>query len=477
MKSDSASSSHQPADHRGSSSRRADSAEQAPRRRFGAGKLIGLSLALVLMMLLALLMAWQRQQAQRVEQELARLRAAGEPISPADMEKYYQLPEGREDCTRLWLAACAQFDVPAYQTAAANIPIAGSNNSTSPPPPGQAWADLAAVENFLQQYQPAMDQLHDAARRGGAARYPTDYNQGIGMPIPYVQQLRSGARMLQLEALTRAHRGDAHGAALSLRTMWRLGESLENDPLLISQLVRIAIDGMMTGQLETLMATMEFSDDDLRAIQAELRGADFSDGLRRSLRGERALGFHAIQHYDQAEASLGVKPTPLASPLLRMESAFYLEQMAKVIEAADAPLPQTRLGVQKVDAELSELQHRPILRRLGTSMTSMLLPALGSAADASCRAQARAETADAAIAAELFRRSKVRPPESLAELVPEFLPAVPVDPFDGQPLRFIRRGDELLIYSVGYNNADDGGVENEHSGKPDAVFRLPLRAE
>jgi hypothetical protein len=44
-------------------------------------------------------------------------------------------------------------------------------------------------------------------------------------------------------------------------------------------------------------------------------------------------------------------------------------------------------------------------------------------------------------------------------LTPEFLDAVPTDPFDGAPLRYrlLPRGYE--IYSVGADGHDDGGRE------------------
>src|SRR5262249_29164721 len=42
----------------------------------------------------------------------------------------------------------------------------------------------------------------------------------------------------------------------------------------------------------------------------------------------------------------------------------------------------------------------------------------------------------AAIALELYRRAHGAYPASLAELVPEFLPTVPVDRFDGNPLKY-----------------------------------------
>jgi hypothetical protein len=60
--------------------------------------------------------------------------------------------------------------------------------------------------------------------------------------------------------------------------------------------------------------------------------------------------------------------------------------------------------------------------------------------------------------------------------VPEFLPGVPTDPFDGQPIHMADKGDALLFYSVGKDRKDGGGAEKEHSGEPDVVVRLKKRS-
>ncbi len=56
-----------------------------------------------------------------------------------------------------------------------------------------------------------------------------------------------------------------------------------------------------------------------------------------------------------------------------------------------------------------------------------------------------------------------RSPESLNELVPRYLPAVPSDPFSDRPLVYRRQADGHLLYSVGANGTDDGGVAAEWS--------------
>lgn len=49
-------------------------------------------------------------------------------------------------------------------------------------------------------------------------------------------------------------------------------------------------------------------------------------------------------------------------------------------------------------------------------------------------------------------------PERLEDLVPEYLPAVPLDPFAPRQLTYFRDGAEYMLYSVGYDKFDNGGV-------------------
>lgn len=50
-------------------------------------------------------------------------------------------------------------------------------------------------------------------------------------------------------------------------------------------------------------------------------------------------------------------------------------------------------------------------------------------------------------------------PDSLGQVVPRYMPAVPLDPYDGQPLRYRKEADKYVVYSISENGRDDGGVE------------------
>jgi hypothetical protein len=64
----------------------------------------------------------------------------------------------------------------------------------------------------------------------------------------------------------------------------------------------------------------------------------------------------------------------------------------------------------------------------------------------------------AAIAIERYRRAHAGAfPARLDDLVPDHLPAIPVDPFSGTALLYKVVPDGFVVYSVGTNRADDGG--------------------
>ncbi len=66
---------------------------------------------------------------------------------------------------------------------------------------------------------------------------------------------------------------------------------------------------------------------------------------------------------------------------------------------------------------------------------------------------------------ERFEISNGRFPKNLDELVPNYLPALPVDPFDGQPLRYKPLEKGCVIYSIGKDRHDDGGRERPRRAK------------
>jgi len=421
-----------------------------------------------------LLYGWRAAGARRAETELAKIRERGQPASADEMNAFYEAPPASQDCTRIWIAALQPLDGPAYALAVQNLPIVGTGPDV--PPPGVPWPQQAAVEQFLEQYKASMEQLHEAADRGGAARYDLDFNDGIAMMLGNVQSARSGTRMLALEAHVRAHRGDAAGAADSLDAMFKLGVSLENEPILISQLVKIALDGVAREQLQGLLPHVEFADEDLHRLRADLQHIDYDRALHRALLGERVFGVTTMENPGELGAEFGGNP---AWRITQGEDlATYLTFMGRMTDAAEKPWPAVREEAAAVNDEVKSLIGGG-LGRFRYAMTANLLPAIEATLTAVARGGSQIDAADAALAVELFRRQNGRLPTDLNELVPEFLQEVPLDRVDGQPLRYVVREGECVIYSLGERGVDNGGAIDfvpNAGAPPDWGFRLPIPA-
>ena len=93
-------------------------------------------------------------------------------------------------------------------------------------------------------------------------------------------------------------------------------------------------------------------------------------------------------------------------------------------------------------------------------LSGLLLPSLGKAVHRDTEDRAKARIAQTVLAIERYRLAHAgQLPDSVDALVPAYLPAIPSDPFDGKPLRFKRRQSGYIVYSVGPDTVDDGGLE------------------
>ena len=62
-------------------------------------------------------------------------------------------------------------------------------------------------------------------------------------------------------------------------------------------------------------------------------------------------------------------------------------------------------------------------------------------------------------------------PSVLNELVPRYLASVPIDPFDGKPLKY--SAPKKIVYSVGQDTNDSGGsIGDDWRQMSDPTFKL-----
>lgn len=417
---------------------------------------------------------WFAAGERRLDDELTLLQETGEPISPADLEAFYRLPEGATDTTELWTQAARTFETERFASES-QVLFSLVTPEFKLPPPGESWEQFEDARALLKAYRVQMEQMYEAAQLGGAARYESSFADGFASEVSVAQALRAAAWMLTLEMYVKAHEGDSPGVLRAVRTKLALAESLATHPQSIEQLVRIAIASFTEYELARLLPHMDFSDQDLASLMDELASHDYGTALYHMLLGERVNGLHMFDHPDVAGSDLDFdEMAQWTQKWMSSDRAYYLQQMRLLIEASRQPFPQRLRSSAQLGAESEEtFKNAGEIAKLRMLFSMLLLPAQDALCQACARATALRDSMIVVLAIERYRKQSDEMPASLAQLVPKFLDAVPADPFDGNPLRCHVDADRYFVYSIGRNGQDDGG-EDESKGGSDHGLSVQL---
>ena len=327
-------------------------------------------------------------------------------------------------------------------------------------PAGEPAEDLLFL---LARNQSELDEIREAARRP-AARLNGRYEDGMELLLPQLSALKALARPFHFSALAHLDRANPATAARDILVIFRLGDSLAGEPLLIAALVHIAVSDLAMQPLWEGLTRHQWSESQLIEFESALRRANIIGAMRRCLHGERAF---AISMIGGAADVAGIDGARLENPNARAYATLpaplkYQNQLHIARLFHEQLLPALDPVAGTID--LDRLEDRTLAAWLGgrtpyNVFAVALGPAVSAAARSAARAQATVNLARVAIALERNRLEHGSLPERLEELAPRFLDPVPPDPVTGQPLRYRRdEGDRFTLYSLGMNRQDDGGA-------------------
>lgn len=339
-----------------------------------------------------------------------------------------------------------------------------------------------AQREFLDRQQAGLALLREAAAVPYCS-FDRDWSidtSPLDMRMPELHPLRHGATLLAYDALARATRKDARGAIDNVAAIFAVARHVHY-PLLLDVLVASAIERTGANALEDVLALGPIEPADLARLKI---GTDdsFRDRLRRTFGMEEAWGLAAFaliatgrgrssDELRQATMLDDFGEALLASPVYRVffledDLATYRRHMRTMREHAGRAPAAMLDGFAEHDRQLRAT-------RGGGILAGLLIPAAHRVAFAALDADARRALARTAVAASAYRAKHGRPPEKVGDLVPDFLPETPLDPFDGRPLRLRKADDGLVIYSLGRDRADDGGEPWDDANQAgDLTFRL-----
>jgi hypothetical protein len=436
-----------------------------------------ISAAIVLLFALAGVV-FARSHRQKLDSASFIAEAGKVPDTLVELNALYVEPPAGQNAALFFLQGFDALQI--GKAGASALPIVGKGKL---PPPGVPLTPSlkSAVAAFLQSNEETL-RLFAQARTLEQSRYPIDLTQGIEATFPHLTKVKSATQLLELSALFHAE-GDGKAALDDVRTVLSLGHSLQAEPALLSQLLRVTCISAAVSALERTVnrsaapatSWSELGTAFQRLEEYEARG----EGFNRALAAERAISMSLLnqpRNLRQALAAAGnhVSAEQRAQILARLEAAknlgeeqHYLQiTFQQLLAARQVPFPE-RL---KADTVLQERVAQATGKK--GAIMGLLLPGLTGRTANEAESLAKLRLGCTVVALERFRATHDRRyPAALTELTPGYLAGPLADPFDGLPLRYRQSGDGYVLYSLGPDRSDDGG-EPRNGKTGDIVFRI-----
>lgn len=463
-----------------------------PGKRSSLIVLASVVFAILLIPLIALLIWYVsvRTSNSSVIRELeAEARQRGEPLTLAELQaKYPPIPD--EENAAVPLMALWEAEDPHFWRAFLNderplpepvaveydpaLPYLGSDARRIPRGPLDSNS-LAAADSYRSATASHLERVRRALRRP-YFRFPVKLEDGPNALLPHLNRLKTEAQSFSIVALVASERGDNDTAIMELENAARTGQILGDEPVLMSQLVRIACLAISVDGFEQLLSRQSLTSDELERLRILLEQSNLHGVAQTSLVNERAEVLCMLDPDIIAQAAASSpsnddeeRPEQTAFKIragyglmqsigfLDFDRRLILETFQRAIALAKKETPESLTDVEELFGEVKIKAHKfpPKL------FSGLLLPALERIPHRYASYEARRQAAMTAVSIECYRlRNQGQIPDGLASLVPAYLSAVPQDPFDGRPLRFHKLERGYVVYSIGRDREDNGGKEH-----------------
>jgi hypothetical protein len=296
------------------------------------------------------------------------------------------------------------------------------------------------------------------------------------LPV-HIGKILVAMKMAAVKVLVLTEQG-RYGEALELaRVGLHVGTMLEKGQSLHLQTIRIRCDYItMEGLKEPIRKVPPDSihTEAFRRIITEIESKNGAAGLRKGFEGEAA---HLV---DRVSRGIPVGPDGILMedsgfrrrfwglivsyymrPLVKNDVAFCLNRMILETALCQSPYYEKKDVIIELDDEMiKNMWKHPV--------AMIFLPSLQGFHARQAESTAKLNGLKIVLALKIYKAENGEYPDSLDLLVPVYVKELPKDPFSGRDYIYCREGEGFVIYSVGFNQKDDGGIyDRKRSGFPD----------
>jgi len=378
--------------------------------------------------------------------ELAAARREGLPLTPADLRPNPPVPE-------------SQNAAPLYREITRLIgKDKADGNAFSDYLKGQRdSAATATVRQLLTKWAEPL-RLAELAAQRPRCDFHRPWEQGPDVMLPEFAAMRGVVRALAVRAVIENAGGRPLDALSTVETISRISQHAGEDPIVIGMLVKIALQAFADRPFREVLFAHIDDPSVLRKARTVLASFDPPPNIEHAFRGEvvmcRVCTDIIRKQPNQVEQFFGQRkhPTEIRRDMTDAWEARMLSYWRSVFTA----LRETRANPVERYRRTKALGDE-IERHDGDpsyELAAILMPVFAQAQLKVLGIEARHRLQEGCIALADFHRTHGRFPSSA-----EAVGLVPNDPFTAKPLIYRPTGSGFLIYSVGENFKDDGGID------------------
>jgi hypothetical protein len=367
----------------------------------------------------------------------------------------------------------------------------------------------AQVDEIVRLYDVGFRKVAEAQRRDRCV-FETSLTSGFGPDVfattPHLDSARMVARVASLRVQVAVQRGDFERAIVDVETVLRLAGDLRPRGGIIPQLISSALEQVVcVTMVPSILASPKLRAGHCDRLLKVLGGqeARLKDGFGEAVRAEyvaaRTMIRDLVRNQTQLAARLGLKPgesvvKAIVAPALRgaelpsdadaLLARTSTAELARAVRELDGRF-RTLLGVEGLPGAERWKRITAIKPIGGEDLLSRALQAVEMSAlpltEALSRADATVAATECLVVLRRWQLLHRGLPRALGVAVKEAnLKSVPIDPYDGKPMRLAVIDGQPVIYSVGKDGKDDGGVkDSDRDVRPagDLIYRLPTIEE
>ncbi len=341
--------------------------------------------------------------------------------------------------------------------------------------------NIADIRKGLKEVQPALKALQKAVKfpHMRLINWKQADQDPLAILYPHMGDFCALTRLLLAEVALQKYDGNIDRGVKILIVALKLTRRLGDEPIYIGFVTQGEIFLYAQEALQRLLGDADASPQAYRQLLAELRAWDIDRDLVRAIQMERIFMIKTFDRYRSMPYSQRLRTFTITADasgkilnlawllnshrnLLAESELMVLRNLSMGIDIIRRGVPYDQQAVKQLETEIEK--SRPKFQISLGKLTVMYSPHEFSAAASFLGAFERASKLHAlqridfvVVALRLYRYERGHYPDNLHALVPKYLPSIPLDPYDGKPLRYRKLGKGFKVWSVGQDRKDDGG--------------------